>query len=267
MKKLAACAVLAGLVVACYPVLVSPGTAICTAAEPGGRMLAHDVYFTLKDKSEAAKEKLVAGCKEYLSDHPGTVWFAAGVLVREHQRDVNDRGFDVALHLVFQDKASHDKYQDAPRHHQFVEEHGGTWETVRVFDSWLDVSSHGEIAAEPDWAAQAATLRLPEPAARFGGILQGRILARYDGKLVLAVDRVARVWRWCKAKDPQSLVGRKVLVSGPKGDSVNALMIARYIDVLLVGEVVFLDVYDRSQGEFLTISELTSGQRARMDYR
>ena len=88
-------------------------------AQAPSRMLAHDVYFTLKDDSDAAKNRLVEACKTYLADHPGTVWFDAGVLVAEHDRDVNDRDFDVALHLLFKDKASHDQYQAAERHHRY----------------------------------------------------------------------------------------------------------------------------------------------------
>src|SRR5256885_5436819 len=49
--------------------------------------------------------------------------------------EVNDREFDVALHLVFKDKAAHDKYQDHPRHAKFIEENKGNWKKVRVFDS------------------------------------------------------------------------------------------------------------------------------------
>ena len=35
---------------------------------------------------------------------------------------MNDRAFDVALHVYFKDKASHDAYQEHPRHKQFIEE-------------------------------------------------------------------------------------------------------------------------------------------------
>lgn len=108
-------------------------------------MLAHDVYFTLKDNSEAAKAGLVAACRKYLSSHPGTVWFAAGVLVEENRREVNDRDFDVALHLVFKDKESHDLYQKADLHEQFVEENRANWKAVRVFDSYLDATDHAEV--------------------------------------------------------------------------------------------------------------------------
>src|SRR5262249_11866131 len=81
----------------------------------GGR-ISHDVYFSLKDNSPAAAKKLVAACKKHLSGHPGEVFFAAGTLAREFDREVNDRDFDVALHIVFRDKAAHDAYQEAPRH-------------------------------------------------------------------------------------------------------------------------------------------------------
>lgn len=98
-------------------------------------LLVHNVYFTLKDRSEAARQKLLAACRTYLTGHPGTVFFACGTLAEELQRDVNDRDFDVALHLIFQDQAAHDAYQAAPRHEQFIAENRANWAKVRVFDS------------------------------------------------------------------------------------------------------------------------------------
>lgn len=98
-------------------------------------MLAHNVYFTLKDRSAAERDKLLAACRTYLTNHPGTVFFACGTLAEELNRPVNDRDFDVALHIVFVDQAAHDRYQDAPRHHQFIEENKANWQKVRVFDS------------------------------------------------------------------------------------------------------------------------------------
>ena len=108
-----------------------------TAAE-AGRSLAHDVYFTLQDASPAARQKLVDACRLYLSGHEGTVFFATGVRAEEMARDVNDRGFDVSLHVYFRDKAAHDAYQEHPRHKQFIAEMGANWKTVRVFDSWVE---------------------------------------------------------------------------------------------------------------------------------
>ena len=114
----------------------------CAAESATSRMLSHDVYFTLHDTSPAAKERLVAACKKYLADHPGVIWFDAGVRVPELQRDVNDQDFDVALHIVFQDKAAHDRYQTAPQHLQFIAENRDQWKKVRVFDAWLAASLH-----------------------------------------------------------------------------------------------------------------------------
>ena len=103
-------------------------------------VLAHDVYFSLNDASPKAKADLVAACKKYLTGHEGVVYFAAGTLAEGLDRPVNDRDFDVALHIYFKDKAAHDKYQEAPRHKQFIAEHQATWKKVRVFDSTVDVS-------------------------------------------------------------------------------------------------------------------------------
>jgi len=98
-------------------------------------MLAHAVYFTLQDDSDAAKEKLVAACHKDLSDHDGTVFYAAGALEPDLDRPVNDRDFDVSLYVVFTDRAAHDAYQQNPRHLQFIEENKSNWKQVRVFDS------------------------------------------------------------------------------------------------------------------------------------
>ncbi len=133
MRTTLLCGVAAGVVLAgvLAPHLV-PKT---EAAMAEGPLLVHDVYFTLNDNSAEAKQNLVASCKKYLTGHPGEVFFAAGTLCPELNREVNDRAFDVALHVVFEDRAAHDKYQDAPRHKQFIEENRANWKKVRVFDS------------------------------------------------------------------------------------------------------------------------------------
>jgi hypothetical protein len=101
-------------------------------------MLAHSVYFTLIDNSAAAKEKLLADCKKYLTGHPGTVFFGAGTLVAELDRPVNDRDFDVALQVVFDGIESQNQYQKADRHLAFIAENKANWKKVRVFDAWIE---------------------------------------------------------------------------------------------------------------------------------
>jgi len=100
-----------------------------------GPRLAHMVYFTLKDNSSAGIEKQVAACKKYLTDHPGTVFFGIGTRTPGLTRDVNDKEFDVGLHVIFQSRAAHDQYQAHPRHLQFIEENKPNWSRVRVFDA------------------------------------------------------------------------------------------------------------------------------------
>ena len=98
--------------------------------------LAHDVYFTLKDRSDAAAATLVAACQKYLTDHEGMVGFGVGTREPDYQRPVN-QDFDVVLHTVFQDRASHDAYQKAERHLAFIDEQKEGWAEVKVFDSNL----------------------------------------------------------------------------------------------------------------------------------
>lgn len=98
-------------------------------------MLAHNVYFTLKDRSQDKIDGLVAACNKYLTNHPGTSFFFAGILEKDLARPVNDLNFDVALVIVFEDRAAHDVYQTAPRHNEFIAEQKDNWDTVRVFDA------------------------------------------------------------------------------------------------------------------------------------
>jgi hypothetical protein len=119
--------------------ILAPASAPLFSAEPAGGegMLAHMVYFDLKDSSDAAREKLIAACHKFLKNHPGVVFFAAGKLADDMKRDVNIRDFHVSLHLVFKSKADHDRYQTAPAHLQFIKENEAGFTRVRVFDSYV----------------------------------------------------------------------------------------------------------------------------------
>ncbi len=129
--------ILGGLLAVAAVAMTATSGKPATEAEADGLQLAHMVYFKLKDHSGAARAKLVAACKLYLTGHEGTVSFATGTLAGDLKREVNDREFDVSLHIIFANKAAHDRYQDHPRHLKFVEENKANWEKVRVFDSYL----------------------------------------------------------------------------------------------------------------------------------
>jgi hypothetical protein len=116
-----------------------PGGYNLNSLKGDGFMLTHSVFFSLNDRSDAAVQKMLAACRNYLSTHPGILFFACGTPNQELARPVNDHDFDVALHIVFESIAAHDTYQDAPLHHQFINENKPNWKLVRVFDA--DVES------------------------------------------------------------------------------------------------------------------------------
>lgn len=102
---------------------------------PQQTKLTHCVFFTLQDRSAAARDALVQACQKYLTGHPGTVHFSAGPRAAAYQRLVNDAEFDVALVIVFATEQDHDSYQSSDRHKQFLAEQLKNCSQVRVFDA------------------------------------------------------------------------------------------------------------------------------------
>ncbi|MBL6712456.1 MAG: Dabb family protein [Pirellulales bacterium] len=100
-------------------------------------MLSHAVYFTLRDPSAEATAKLVDSCKTHLSGHPGCLAFSVGTRAPQYDREVNDKEYHVAIDLIFDSHDSHDTYQKADRHTQFIAENAETWAKVRVCDTDL----------------------------------------------------------------------------------------------------------------------------------
>jgi hypothetical protein len=122
-------------------VVAAMGSLYAMSTNAPEAQVGHMVFFKLKDSTEANRAKLVAACDKYLSGHDGVIYYSAGVIGDDFRRDVNDRDFDVALHVVFADKAAHDQYQTAPRHLKFIEECKPDWAKVRVFDSYIKPAS------------------------------------------------------------------------------------------------------------------------------
>ncbi|MFO0907094.1 MAG: Dabb family protein [Isosphaeraceae bacterium] len=107
-------------------------------APKAGPKLAHMVFFTLKERTPEAREKLIASCKKYLAEQAGAVFFAVGAIAEDvEEPGVSVRDFDVALHVVFEDKAAEARYLVDPKHVKFVEENKESFAKVRVFDSYL----------------------------------------------------------------------------------------------------------------------------------
>ena len=113
-------------------------TFFATTARADEPQLAHMVFFTLKDHSKESRAKFVASCKKYLAKHEGTVYFSVGTIAEDVSEPVSVTDFDVALHVVFENKGAKEKYLKNSRHDQFVGENKEFFAKVRVFDSYLE---------------------------------------------------------------------------------------------------------------------------------
>jgi hypothetical protein len=105
--------------------------------------IAHMVFFSLKDRSPESREKFLASCQQCLADHEGTVYFSVGTIAEDKdvEEPVSVKDFDVALHVVFENKAAKARYLKSERHDQFVAENREKFAGVRVFDSFLKPSA------------------------------------------------------------------------------------------------------------------------------
>ena len=67
-----------------------------------------------------AADELLAGANHYLKNIPGVVHFHVGRM-SPSPRSVVDQSYQVALNLLFPDKAAEQAYQVHPQHLEFVE--------------------------------------------------------------------------------------------------------------------------------------------------
>ncbi len=97
-------------------ILVSSGSS--TAIDSS--MFSHIViWWTDPAKPEAADE-MIAGANKYLKELPGVLFFHIGKMVATPRYCV-DNSYQVAMTMVFPDKAAHDLYLKQPLHGEFVE--------------------------------------------------------------------------------------------------------------------------------------------------
>lgn len=83
-------------------------------------MFSHVVIFWTNPAIATAADELVAGAERYLKPIPGVLHFHVGKMASSH-RPVVDQSYQVALNVVFPDKATQDAYQVHPLHLEFVE--------------------------------------------------------------------------------------------------------------------------------------------------
>ncbi len=123
------------LLIALTPLALSAALTTAEASEP---LFSHQVFFELKNNDAPSKQALIDGCYKYLEPHEGILAFSAGSRAEEMSRDVNVTDYDVSLLVIFVDKAAHDVYQGTDEHKAFIAELDENWESVRVFDSYVD---------------------------------------------------------------------------------------------------------------------------------
>jgi len=249
-----------------------------TRATPG---ILHTVYFQLKDKSPAAREKLLEACRTYLTGHRGETSFTLGARAEELKGEKNDADFDVSISLVFRNKAALDAYAESERHKKFIAECKENWQNVRVFDSMVlpgprdpGRSARREGEGDREGAPRGDRGRDPEPdiekkyplpdsASSFAGMVRGKVVEKgaREGRswVVLQVEDVPQSWEHSKAQDAKAMVGKKVVVQAA-GEGPDARRINRFLRGLETGATVSLDVAHR-RGDVLGVVELTEEQR------
>jgi hypothetical protein len=111
-----------------------------TEFKPG--TIFHEIFIKLKDSSPAAVQKQLDLGRQYLTNHPGELSFAATVLatgLTRHQQVSylqNDTDFTVVFHIIFENAQVHNEYQVSPQHvDHFIPLSKSNWEKIRVFDS------------------------------------------------------------------------------------------------------------------------------------
>jgi hypothetical protein len=241
---------------ACAFAVLQPGSV--TQAADTEAVLTHDVFFVLADDAPETQAKLIAACHKFLTGHPGTIWFSAGPRAKEMEGEVNDRDFDVALHLVFKNKAALDAYGKSERHDQFLAEAKSLWSKVRVFDSYATASSHEGMTAEAG-AQISVKAAIPEGGVGFAGMIRGKVVHKLDHGLVVQVSAVVKTWEHNKAKEADRLVDATLVVKVAAGNE----NMAKFIGLVHEGEEVTLDVAHKERGA-LTLVELTEEQRERV---
>jgi Stress responsive A/B Barrel Domain len=82
-------------------------------------MFSHVVIFYTDPAIPTASADLLAGMEKYLRPIPGWLHFHCGSMVGS-PRPVVDQSYQVALNIVFPDKAAEDAYQVHPLHLEFV---------------------------------------------------------------------------------------------------------------------------------------------------
>lgn len=113
------------------PVAIGPAQA---GSQP--LRLFHSIYFSLTTNTPEARTAFTQICLKYLADHPGVRAFAIGELA-DMKREVSVVNYDIAMNILWKNKASYDAYLASPSHDAFFPATAGMIQATQVFDSYL----------------------------------------------------------------------------------------------------------------------------------
>src|SRR5262249_59880511 len=88
------------------------------------------------DGSDAGRSTFIKALGDDLCSPPKEYYvrFSAGARGKGFDRDVNDKDFDVALFIVFENRKGLETYLPADYHKKFIEKNRDKIKGVRVFD-------------------------------------------------------------------------------------------------------------------------------------
>jgi hypothetical protein len=115
--------------------IVAAGGLSSFAPKPGKPMLAHHVFFWLKNPgSKADRDKLIEGLRT-LKKIETVQQIYIGVPADTEKRPVIDSSYSVSELIFFDNITGEKTYQEHPIHQKFVEMNSSLWEKVVVYDS------------------------------------------------------------------------------------------------------------------------------------
>ncbi|MCD4657488.1 MAG: hypothetical protein K8S87_08070 [Planctomycetes bacterium] len=107
---------------------------------------------------------------------------------------------------------------------------------------------------------------IPDGMHGFSGRLKGKVVGKQKNGFILLVEKVEKLWEGNKAKKPETVIGKKVLINVgweeyEKSKWRPIPLHARFVEMLKIGNKISIEVKN-IEGERLHILELNKEQRA-----
>ena len=98
----------------------------------------HHVFFWLNNPEDPEdRAEFEKGIQELL-EVPQIKSYHVGEPAATAHRDVVDGSYTYSYMVFFEDKESHDTYQEHPIHQEFIDEYKHLWEKVKVYDAVME---------------------------------------------------------------------------------------------------------------------------------